>query len=63
MQYYEKKDVNTLVRAMQAKKAENMLDFLTVHHTDLKTLSEDSITKPLTALKQAVEERTHPHHG
>lgn len=35
MQYYEKKDVNTLVRAMQAKKAENVLDFLTVHHTDL----------------------------
>ena len=63
MQYYEKKDINTLVRAMQAKKAENMLDFLTVHHTDLKTLSEDSITKPPTALKQAVEERTHPHHG
>ena len=62
MQYYGKKCVDTLVKAMQTKKAENMLDFLTDHHADLKKLSEDDITKPLIALKQAVEERIRPQH-
>ncbi len=62
MQHYGKSDVDTLIKAMQTKKAENMLDFLTKHHTALKLLSEDDILKPLTALMQTVEERTRPHH-
>lgn len=61
-QYYGKKKVDTLVKAMQTKKAENMLGFLTKHHTTLKTLTGDKIAEPLTALKQTVEERTHPYH-
>lgn len=63
MKYYGKRSVNTLVKAMQTKKAENMLDFLTDYHADLKKLSEDNIAKPLIALKQAVEERIRPQHG
>ncbi len=61
-QYYGKKKVDTLVKAMQTKKAENMLDFLTQHHSALKTLDGDKIAEPLKTLKQAVEERTHPNH-
>lgn len=63
MQHYSKRNINTLIKAMQTKKAENMLDFLTAHHADLQLLSETDILGPMTALKQAVEERTHPHHG
>lgn len=62
MQYYGKSNDNTLIKAMQTKKAENMLDFLATHHTDLRLLSGDDILKPLDALKQTVEERTRPHH-
>lgn len=63
LQYYGKKKVDTLVKAMQIKKAENMLGFLTECHTALKTLAGDKIVKPLMVLKQTVEERTHPYHG
>lgn len=62
MQHYGKSDADTLIKAMQTKKAENMLSFLTKHHTDLKLLSEDDILKPLTALMRVVEERTRPHY-
>lgn len=63
MQHYGRRDVNTLIKAMQTKKAENMLEFLTKHHTDLKLISkDDDILKPLTALMQTVEERSRPHH-
>lgn len=61
-QYYGKKTVDTLVKAMQTKKAENMLGFLTEHHVALETLDDDKIAEPLMALKQTVEERTHPNH-
>lgn len=61
-QYYGKKKVDTLVKVMQTKKAENMLGFLSEHHAALKTLDGNKITKPLMILKQAVEERTHPNH-
>lgn len=63
MQYYGKRSVDVLVKAMQTKKAENMLEFLTDHHTDLRNLSEDDVAKPLFALKQVVEERMRPSHG
>lgn len=63
MQHYGKRNVHTLIKAMQTQKAENMLDFLTAHHADLRLLSESDILEPITALKQAVEERTHPRHG
>lgn len=62
MQHYGKRTVKTLIKAMQTKKAENMLDFLTEHHEDLRLLSEADILKPIATLKKAVEERTHPHH-
>ncbi len=61
-QYYGKKKVDTLVKAMQTKKAENMLGFLTEYHAALGALAEDKIAKPLMILKQAAEERTHPNH-
>ena len=61
-QYYGKKKVDTLVKAMQAKKAENMLGFLTEYHAALGVLAGDKIAKPLMILKQAIEERTHPNH-
>ena len=62
LQYYGKKKVDTLVKAMQTKKAENMLGFLMDHHAALKTLDGDKIAEPLMTLKQTIEERTHPNH-
>lgn len=62
-QHYGRKKVNTLVQAMQTRKAENMLDFLEKHYTTLGALASDDIAKPLLTLKQIVEERIHPNHG
>lgn len=62
-QHYGRKKVNTLVQAMQTRKAENMLDFLEKHHATLGALAGDDIAKPLLTLKQIVEERIHPNHG
>ncbi len=58
--HYHKKAVNTLVKAMQSKKAENMLDFLENNHDQLNVLSSDKIIEPLKQLAKAVEERTRP---
>lgn len=62
-QHYGRKKVNTLVQAMQTRKAENMLDFLEKHYTTLGALASDDIAKPMLTLKQIVEERIHPNHG
>ncbi len=62
-QHYSRKKVSTLVKAMQTRKAENMLDFLEKHHTALGVLASDDIAKPLLTLRQIVEERIHPSHG
>lgn len=62
LQHYGKKKVDTLVKAMQTKKAENMLGFLAENHTSLKTLVGDKIAEPLITLSRTVEERTHPYH-
>lgn len=45
-QHYGRKKVNTLVQAMQTRKAENMLDFLEKHHATLGALAGDDIAKP-----------------
>lgn len=62
-QYYGKMKVDTLIKAMQGKKAENMLGFLTEHHEALKSLAGNEVAKPLMTLKQVAEERIHPNHG
>lgn len=61
--HYNKRTVNTLVKAMQTKKAENMMHFLTQNHSSLSCLSGDNIVFPLNDLKVKVEERIHPANG
>ena len=61
--HYNKRTVNTLVKAMQTKKAENMMHFLTQNHSSLSCLSGDNIVLPLNDLKVKVEERIHPANG
>lgn len=61
--HYNKRTVNTLVKAMQTKKAENMMHFLSQNHSSLSCLSGDSIVLPLNDLKGKVEERIHPANG
>lgn len=61
--HYNKRTVNTLVKAMQTKKAENMMLFLSQNHSSLSCLSGDNIVLPLNDLKVKVEERIHPANG
>lgn len=61
--HYNKRTVNTLVKAMQTKKAENMMHFLSQNHDSLSCLSGDNIVLPLNDLKGKVEERIHPANG
>ena len=58
--HYNKRTLNTLVKAMQTKKAENMMHFLSQKHDALSCLIDDNIVLPLTNLKIKVEERIHP---
>lgn len=60
LQHYGKRKIATLVKSMQTKKAENMLQFLTSNHAELKVLVEDEIAAPLQMIACIVEERTHP---
>ncbi|MBR6982021.1 MAG: AAA family ATPase [Ruminococcus sp.] len=57
-EYYDIFDINNLVKAMQNRKAENMLDFLSEKHSKLSLLKEDRICDPLNALILKVEEKT-----
>lgn len=61
--HYRKSRVDSLIKAMQTKKAENMLNFLTKNHSSLSQLETDPIAAPLIALKTAVEERVYPQDG
>ena len=60
LQHYGKQSTATLVKSMQTKKAENMLQFLISNHAALKALAEDKIADPLQMIARIVEERTHP---
>ena len=57
-EYYDISDINNLVKTMQNRKAENMLDFLSEKHSKLSLLKEDRICDPLNALILKVEEKT-----
>lgn len=61
--HYKKSRVDSLIKAMQTKKAENMLDFLTENHSNLSQLQNDPVAVPLIVLKAKVEERMHPQNG
>lgn len=61
--YYNKRNVNTLVKAMQTKKAENMMHFLSENHDLLSCMDNDKIASPLKNLKDKVAERIHPTNG
>lgn len=61
--HYSKSTVNTLIKAMQSKKAENMMHFLSQNHNSLSCLAGNNIVLPLNDLKGKVEERIHPANG
>lgn len=61
--HYNKRTVGTLVKAMQTKKAENMMHFLSQSHNSLSCLSGNNIVLPLNDLKGKAEERIHPANG
>ena len=56
-------DIVYLVNAMQKKKAENMMEFLTKNHKKLSCLEESQIVEPLTSLIRITTERTRPDNG
>lgn len=55
--HYHKRTVNTVIKAMQNKKATNMLTFLQDNQSKLSLILEDDVTLPLKHLIQLVEER------
>ena len=57
-EYYGISDIEKLVKEMQKRKAENMLDFVTKKHSKLSLLKGDSICDPLNTLITKVEEKT-----
>ena len=63
MNHYGKRDHDDLVNAMQKKKAENMMEFLTKNHKELSCLEESKIVEPLTSLIRITTERTRPDNG
>lgn len=56
--HYGISDIKKLVKEMQKRKAENMLDFVVKKHGKLSLLKEDSICEPLNTLITKVEEKT-----
>ena len=58
--HYGKEKVDILVKAMQTRKAENMMDFLTENYDKLSCLANDNIVLPLRNLISTVGERIHP---
>lgn len=56
-EYYEISDTIKLVKTMQNRKAENMLEFLAEKHSKLSLLKEDRICEPLIALISKVEKK------
>lgn len=63
MNHYGKRNHDDLVNAMQKKKAENMMEFLTKNHKKLSCLEESQIVEPLTSLIRITTERTRPDNG
>ena len=61
--HYNKRRISTLIRAMQTKKAENMMHFLAENHASLSCLDEDKIASHLKDLRDKVSERIHPTNG
>ena len=59
-QYYGAKTEQGLVASMQAKKAENMLSFITSNRDNLTSLNNDPIMSPLMMLVSKVKERAKP---
>ena len=58
--HYNKRTVNSLVSAMQSKKATNMLDFLSLQHEALSALKTHEIAAPILALAEKVKGRSRP---
>ena len=60
MKHYNKRSINTLIKAMQTRKAENMMHFLSQNQASLSCLDDDIIASPLKNLRDTVSERIHP---
>lgn len=60
MKHYNKRSIITLIKAMQTKKAENMMHFLSQNQASLSCLGDDIIASPLKNLRDTVSERIHP---
>ncbi|MGC4378318.1 AAA family ATPase [Fictibacillus sp. Mic-4] len=53
--FYNTRTVASTVNKMQTAKAENMLQFLKQHYTDLTCLADDKITEPLKRIQELAE--------
>lgn len=61
--FYGRTAEDSLAKAMKARKAENMLDYLTQHRKSLSLLISNPLSFPLQKLERKVKERIHPDHG
>src|SRR5690606_15359990 len=53
--FYNTRTVASTVNKMQTAKAENMLQFLKQHYTDLTCLADDKISEPLKRIQKLAE--------
>ena len=60
LEKHEKKKGKDLVKKMQSKKAENMLDFINCNNRELKVLENDPFLAPIRELFNKVSERIRP---
>lgn len=58
--FYKTKNRDSLVKKMQKRKAENMLEYLQKNIAKLKILAEDNLALPLKQIKLLVEKAVHP---
>ena len=61
MRYYKCNDETSLIKKMQARKAENMLAFVSKKIKELKALENDKIVNPIKRIVELVEGDVHPH--
>ena len=61
LKYYDKNRKDSLVKAMQTKKAENMFGFVSENCNKLQNANKTGLILPLLRLSDMITERVHPH--
>jgi len=61
MSHYKISSKTELIKKMQERKAENMLEFVAKRMKELRVLKNEKIMNPIKTLVELVERDVHPH--